>query len=88
VGEIDTENDGGGVIVSCSDIVVEACLANRVAVTEVDTLDDVTVNVAEVEPAGMVTEVGVVAYGLFDDKKIIAPPAPAGPLSVTVPVEE
>jgi hypothetical protein len=47
----------------------------------------VTLNVAEVWPLGTVTEVGTVAAGVLLDRAIVVPPEPAGPLSVTVPVE-
>lgn len=58
-----------------------------VAVTELVTTDVFTLNGAEVEPAGTVTEVGTVALELLDDKLTTTPPDPAGPLSVTVPAD-
>ena len=47
----------------------------------------VTVKVALVLPAGMVTLAGTEAVELPDRKVMRAPPAGAGPLSLTVPVE-
>lgn len=47
----------------------------------------ITVNVPEVEPAEMATEVGTVALVLLEDKLTTVPPVGAGPLRVTVPVE-
>lgn len=47
-----------------------------------------TVNVAEVAPAGTVTELGNVAHELFDDSETTSPPGPAKPFRVTVPVDE
>ena len=46
-----------------------------------------TVNVVLVPPAGTVTLPGTVAAGLLLDRVTGAPPAGAGPFSVTVPVE-
>jgi len=49
----------------------------------------VTVNVAVVAPATTVTLAGTCAAGvLLRDRVTTAPPAGAGPLNVTVPVEE
>src|SRR5437879_10409040 len=48
----------------------------------------VTVNVALVAPAGMVTLAGTVATaGLSLERETMAPPVRADPLSVTLPVE-
>ncbi len=47
----------------------------------------VIVNVAEVEPAGTVTVPGTVALVELEFKVTLAPPGPAAPFSVTVPVE-
>ena len=48
----------------------------------------VTVNVALVAPAGMVTLAGIVATaGLSLERETMTPPVRADPLSVTLPVE-
>ena len=48
----------------------------------------VTVNVADLAPAGMVTLAGTTALVLLDVKVTAEPPVGAGPLRVTVPVED
>ena len=48
----------------------------------------VTVNVAEVAPAGTVADAGVVSRELVSDRVTVAPPAGAGWLNVTVQVLE
>jgi hypothetical protein len=57
---------------------------------EVDkrTIDVFTANVALVAPAGTVTLEGTLAAPLLLESRTCAPPAGAGPLSVTVPVED
>jgi len=47
-----------------------------------------TVNVAEVLPAGIVTEAGIDAAERLLERAIFKPPAGAGPLKVTVPVDD
>ena len=46
-----------------------------------------TAKVAEVEPAGTTTDAGTTALARFDVRVTTAPPAGAGPVKVTVPVE-
>src|SRR5258707_13631846 len=48
----------------------------------------VTVNIALLAPAGTVTLEGTLAAPLSLESATCAPPAGAGPLSVTVPVED
>jgi hypothetical protein len=57
---------------------------------EVDkrTIDVFTVKVAQVAPAGTVRLEGALAAPLLLESRTCAPPAGAGPLSVTVPVED
>src|SRR5213078_4369937 len=59
-------------------------------VAEVDmrTIDAFTVKVTLLLPAGTVTLEGTLAAVLLLESVTCAPPAGAGPLSVTVPVEE
>jgi len=83
---IDRLNDSAGLMFNNSVIVVAPCVARMLAAVELETAFVVMVNAAEVAPAAIVTEVGVVALTMLDDKKITAPPGPAGPFSVTVPV--
>jgi hypothetical protein len=51
-------------------------------------MDVFAVNVALVAPAGTVTVEGTLAAALLLDSVTCTPPAGAGPLSVTVPVED
>ena len=62
--------------------------AEIVELVEIRTIDVCTVNVALVLPAATVTLVGTLAAPLLLDSITCAPPAGAGPLSVTVPVED
>jgi hypothetical protein len=52
------------------------------------TIDVFTVKVALVAPAGTITLEGTLAAPLLLERRTWAPPAGAGPLSVTVPVED
>jgi hypothetical protein len=63
-------------------------VAEIVAEVEMRTVDVLTVNVALVAPAGTVTLAGTPADGLLLESRTCAPPAGAGPLSVTVPIED
>jgi len=63
--------------------------AEIVAEVEKTTIDVSTVNVAMVDPPGMVALDGTVAAeGLSLERETTAPPLGAGPFRVTVPVEE
>jgi hypothetical protein len=62
--------------------------ADTVAEVAKITPDVLTVNVALVAPAGTVTLEGTLAAPLLLERAIFAPPAGAGPLKVTVPVED
>src|SRR5437867_12537568 len=59
-----------------------------VAVVDAVTVVVLTAKVALVLPAGTVTLAGTLAAPLLLDSVTCAPPAGAGPLSVTVPVED
>lgn len=88
VGDTETAKLGAGSIFSNSVIVVEPWVARISAETGLETDEVAIVNDAEVAPAGMVTEVGVVACVFSDPRKITTPPAPAGPFKVTVPATD
>jgi len=62
--------------------------AEIVEEVEMRTMDVLTVKDALVAPAGTVTLVGTLAAPLLLESVTIAPPAGAGPLNVTVPVED
>jgi len=68
--------------------VVPLYVAEIVADVEMRTPDVLTVKVALLAPAGTVTLDGTLAAPLVLESATIAPPAGAGPLSVTVPVED
>jgi hypothetical protein len=63
--------------------------AEMVTVVVTITTDVLTVNVALVAPAGTVTLAGTLATeGLLLERETTAPPLGAGPLNITVPVED
>jgi hypothetical protein len=62
--------------------------AEIVAEVEMRTADVLTVKVALLVPAGTITLEGTLAAPLLLERNTCAPPAGAGPLSVTVPVED
>ena len=68
--------------------VVPLYVAEILAEVEMRTMDVFTVNVALVAPAGMNTLDGTLATPLLLERMTVAPPAGAGALSVTLPVED
>ena len=76
-----------GVMASPADGVPPLRLAVMFAVVEASTPSVVTVNVAAVWPKGTLTVAGTMAELLSLERVTDSPPKPAGPLSVTVPVE-
>ena len=62
--------------------------AEIVADVDTRTIEVLTVNVTLVAPAGTVTVRGTLAAELLLESETCAPPAGAGPLSVTVPVDD
>jgi len=88
VGDKLTELMAGGLTVSVVFTLAVPCVAVIVATVLVATAVVVTVNVAVVAPAATVTFAGTVAAEALDVRFTVDPPAGAGALSVTVPVEE
>ena len=79
---------GAGVTVSEADLVAPLYVARMVIAVDAATALVETVNVVRVAPAATVTLEGTLAaFVLLLESVICAPPAGAGPLSVTVPVE-
>ena len=68
--------------------VVPLYVAEILAEVEMRTMDVFTVNVALVAPAGMNTLDGTLAVPLLLERMTLTPPAGAGALSVTLPVED
>jgi len=77
-----------GLMVSEADLVEPPMVVAIVAVTLDETAEVPTEKVAEVAPAGTVTDPGTFALELLDDSETTIPLGPAGPLRVIVPVEE
>ena len=69
-------------------MVTPAYNAEIVTGVEVVTALVLTVNVALLAPAATVTLAGTVAAAVLLEREMAAPPLRAGPLSVTVPVED
>lgn len=77
-----------GVIASVVVAVAVPNLAVIVAEVAAVTVDVVVVKVANEEPAGTVTLAGTTALVLLEVNETAAPPEPACPVNVTVPVED
>jgi len=88
VGLSATEATVAGLIVSVADWGEVPVVAVITADVTVETAVVDTAKLAVVDPAATVTVVGTVAAELPLDRVTIVPPAAAGPLNVTVPVEE
>ena len=84
----ETVGSGGGVTVSEADLVAPPKAAEMVTVVGAPTALVFTGNVALVAPAGTATLEGTLAAPLLLESATCAPPAGAGPLSVTAPVED
>ena len=87
-GETLTETSVGTVMERVAVPLFPLTVAVIVAVTATLTAAVVTVNVADVCPAATVTVPGTIADELLDASAINKPPVGAGPLSVTVPVDD
>src|SRR5216110_3131364 len=76
--------------ISSRDWSSDVCSSDLEIVAEVDTrtIDVFTVKVALLLPPGTVTLAGTLAAPLLLERVTCAPPVGAGPLSVTVPVED
>jgi hypothetical protein len=77
-----------GVIVSVAVWLEVPSVPVSIADVRLETPVVVTVNVAELAPAAITTVAGTVAQETLEERWIVAPPVGAGPLSVTVPVED
>ena len=88
VGLSDSDDIVGAVIPSVAFRLAPFSAAAIVDEVEVDTANVVTANVADVVPAGTVTDVGTVAFGLLDCNETTAPEPPGALARVTVPVDD
>lgn len=78
----------GGFTLRVADLLDAPSVAVMTGETTLATAAVVTVNVAEVAPCATVTDDGTVATELLDANDTTLPPAGAGPVSETVPVDE
>jgi len=85
VGDKDTLNSPGGLMVRVAVWLTPLKLPVIVAVVVAETAVVVTVKVPVVAPAATVTDAGTVALVLLEDNATEVPPLGAGPLKVTVP---
>src|SRR3979490_1202253 len=84
----ETTGSGGGVTVSVADLVRPPEAAEMGAGVAAVTTVLLTVKFAVVAPAGTATLEGTLAAPLLLESATCAPPAGAGPLNVTAPVED
>jgi hypothetical protein len=88
-GDVETEATPGGTTVITAVRVSPSPVAVRVTGVEEATGDVPTSKLADVRPAGTVTDPGTVATLEFALESVMTePPSSAAPVSVTVPVEE
>lgn len=78
----------GELMVSVADLLDAPSVAVMTGETTLATAAVVTVNVAEVAPCATVTVAGIVAAALLDASVTTLPPAGAGAVRVTVPVDD
>jgi len=81
-------DNAGGLTVSVAVLLDAPSVPVITGVTALATAVVVIVNVAEVAPCATVTVAGTVAAALLDASVTTLPPAGAGPVSVTVPVDD
>jgi hypothetical protein len=86
-GETDRLERLAGAIVNVADCEFGPWVPVIVAVTDNPTAEVDMLNVADVAPAGIFTELGTVALELLDASVTTVPLGPAGPLSEAVPIE-
>jgi len=88
LGESPRLMSAAGVMLRVAVCVLEPRVPVTVAITAVVTPEVVIENVTELAPDGIVTDAGTVALNVLEVKLTTAPPVPAGPVSVAVPVAE
>lgn len=87
-GDTETADNSGGKIVNVPLTELPFNVPVIVAVTEFWTVVVPILNVADVEPDGIVTEAGTVALLVLELRATVMPPRGAGPLRVAVPVAD